>query len=365
MFWIRKIDLRSGLLLLLTYVLSSCSPDEQGPAFECMDSPEACFLQVPLDGFSDFEVCYLGRWDTMAWATQIQFFDEEIGFALGDIYSNLKLSLAFTLDRGATWDYLERKHPFPGFLEVNANQMLMSRPDFGIVSYFNSGPSYFRITEAENWTIVYPEGVEGNLYFFQRDSHENLYAIDMPPTIIPRGIIKSDEDGFVWDLIYSDDVDYGYHFMYKLFEDRLYISMRKGILVEADLDGNVLNEFDLGYASIEDFAIVDKNNFVAVTEEAVWKTSDGGNSWTEIFQGKAMILGFLNTNELFLLKQLDFDVSTSTSSDVIAFTKDGGQTWEHSPEIEGLFHRYRAKQVINQDLVYFAFVNCLYAFRRI
>ena len=103
---------------------------------------------------------------------------------------------------------------------------------------------------------------------------------------------------------------------------------------------------------MSDFEVASENVALAVittdTGQSLVRTIDRGNTWDTLLDGFFRLVSVPSPEEIILIvnKGSSAPTDTATSLDVVAYSNDGGNTWEESPLIGGLIMNTKRRQSI-------------------
>lgn len=262
--------------------------------------------------------------------------DKNIGYAHSFAASNIELFK--TEDGGKTWNNWNvsfNHHPFRMSF-VNKNQgYIAQRGDTLQASMMITSDGGLTWTERE-----YPE--YEFFTFLLKDQNENIYSCTRQGKFI-----KSSDQGLTWENIisvYPSPSSY----ITSIVDDQIFFSgFGKDIFI-FDLDGNILKKIIV--QKIDDFQqmkIIDSMNIVLSYNRSTIKTSDGGESWSDIYDKETTIIDFPSPEVgLMVMNDNYCDIYQAT---VIGLTNDGGQTWMKSEEMEDFKSQYKSAQKVGDN----------------
>lgn len=331
-----------ALFLINVIILSSCRkkseyPMGPNPPFEnCKILPDVS----PPRGFklnSKKSVDFNGR------LKEIQLIDGKVGYALGVNSAGGYAELFKTVDGGNSWVDLKL------LLRENPRSMFFLNDKEGFISCFGvKGDLLKTVDGGVNWVKQTYPNLEGNMNHIQSDKHSDLYAI-LSGLNTNTVLIKSKDKGNSWEII-NDSSELGFSlvtFSFKIFEDRIYVSGKNGVIIVTDLNGKEIEKIATNTSNIYDFEIIDKDNIVMSASGKIIKTTDGGKRWSAIYNRSARIVDFWNPNEGIMILNKSFCATdVYQANDVIAYTKDAGLTWDESAEATNVMSDYSDNQLL-------------------
>ncbi len=358
------------IILTLTVLLFAC--DNGVVVINKYDDP-LCQFYYTLTVPDQFELNKIGEARFPGSIVEFQFVTDAIGYILGSTTAGGFVMILKTEDGGRTWNDLGieinyRQHPWNVFFK-NENLGFITVHD---VTGCPDDCEYRAVLlKTDNggltWEeIVYPE-LRGSFYHLVFDEHGNVYAMLSSLLDIPDALMKSSDKGATWNELYSsDDMEFkSIHFSFKLFDDKLYISGRDGKLIKIDTYGNLIDVIHTNQPYISDLRIIDENVLFIKGREGLLRSIDGGKSWTYIFKGRHQIIDFISANEgLVVLNEGVCPSWSYISSDVIAYTNDGGETWSKGDYITNLISRFSGHKKSGNDY-YLMFGKTLVIIRKI
>lgn len=324
------------LCLINVLILFSCRKKNEGPILP--DPPfEICAILPEVVPPAGFKLNRKKSVDFNGKLKEIQLLDSDIWYALGENNVGGYAEIFKTFDGGNSW--IDLKLP----LRENPGNMFFLNEKEGLISCFGMKGDLLKTVDGGlNWSkLTYPN-LEGHMTHIQSDKSNNLYAI-LSGLNTNTFLIKSINKGVSWEII-NDSPDLGFRlitFSFKIFEDRIYVSGKNGRIIVTDLNGKEIERIDTDVPNIWDFEIIDKNNIVMSVSGKIIKTTDGGKKWSEIYNRSARIIDFANTNEgIVILNKSYCATDVYQANDVIAYTKDGGLSWDESPEATNVMISY-------------------------
>ena len=130
---------------------------------------------------------------------------------------------------------------------------------------------------------------EGNLY-----AREGAYGM--------ARLYKSTDKGLTWTDFYASDALYTANLM--VADGRISFKESGGQIVILDLDGTVIRQASA--PGDEQLLMIDADNIVVVDQRRMTKTSDGGATWTELFDDEAYVIDFSAEDGLITLLNRSF-----------------------------------------------------------
>jgi photosystem II stability/assembly factor-like uncharacterized protein len=350
---------QSILILIGTLVIISCQKNDDYSINQLGDVCDYRTEILPPEGFM---VSTVGEADFNGNVENIQFVNEQTGFALASKNVGGYVDVYKTTDGGQTWTNLD----------IGINQyprsMIFKDENFGIITVHDvtgcpppNCQNKSVILKTENggldWEEVEFEELKGVLYHPKFDSKGNLYAY------LQSSIIKSTDNGETWDTLFSSpELDFALlTFSFELFEDRIYISAKDGKIVVINTHGELIKTIAINKSPIWDVEIIDENNLVIVVSGEVIKSTNGGETWTTIYDHSARMIGFDSTDKgLMILKKSTCPTDVYQVNDVIASTNNGGINWTEAKETTtDLRKNYVNSQKIRDGIWYIMIDNKL------
>ena len=210
---------------------------------------------------------------------ELQFINDNVGYLLGQNSVGGYADVFKSIDGGKTWTNINLT------LRENPINMFFLNEQIGFISYYGENGNLLKtINAGESWEKISYSELNGNLYHIQSDNSNNLYAM-LSGLETQKKILKSTNEGVSWEVInQSNEIDFELvTFSFQVHEEALYISGKSGKLIITDLDGNEIKTIETNLSYIWDLDIIDLNNYVITSSEKTIKSTDGGVSWTEIY----------------------------------------------------------------------------------
>ncbi len=99
--------------------------------------------------------------------------------------------------------------------------------------------------------------------------------------------------------------------------------------------------------SIKDFREINSKSFLLTSFDKVLKTEDGGFTWLEMYDGGGRIIQANSTETaLLVLNEGYCPTDYVLGSDVLAFTRDGGNSWVKSDPASNLSWNFVGSQIL-------------------
>ena len=257
----------------------------------------------------------------------IQMLNDEVGYLLAGNNKGGYAEVYKTVDGGHTWqdlNLIEREIPY-GLFFLNEKE--------GWISYFaNQGNILKTIDGGKTWASITFDNLNGHLRDFAQNSKGAIFAMLSGLNVNPS-IIKSVDQGKSWELFYEEEpVDFsifrsGFH----LTEQYIYLTTQSGALIKLDFEGNQIAKMPLPIDLLWDVNILDDENFILVGNEEAVKSNNGGQDWEEIHSATARIIQFNHPAEgWMILNKTGCGGDVYQVMDVLAYTEDGGESWQES-----------------------------------
>ena len=270
----------TNFILLLIFCFFSCKSDD------CTFSA----MPVPPAGYTINKIGLIE--DDNNPAGEFQMLNSTIGYALKD------RRIFKTANGGATWT--SSTIPFDFTLE----SMIFTDENTGYISHRGDDSGAFILKTTDGGTtwedLAFPEFP---IYFrkLKHDTDNNLYAT-LGGFGEYTGLVKSVDNGFSWSEIYTTNSPF--LSLLTIVDDRIYFKESSDKLQIADLEGTILKTILV--EGNDQLSVVDENNIIVVNQYQVHKTVDGGANWTKIFDNKARVIDFSNSDGLLMLVNKEF-----------------------------------------------------------
>lgn len=274
--------------------------------------------------------------------SELQMIDQQVGYLSGTRNYGGYVRVYKTLDGGQTWRTLSIN------AEVQPLSFFFMNAEVGFLSHYGGNGNLLKTIDGGiTWNQVsFPE-LQGNMYHIQQDKQGNLYAM-LAGLDSETVIIKSSDQGLSWQTLYAEALDFKLvTFSFTVTEDKIHASGEEGMLVVLDLTGNLIKTITTGQSYFWDVEVIDDNNLVVVGEQTV-KTTDGGESWSVIYDRSARMIDFPTTETgVMFLNNGYCPTDVVHASDVMAVTHDGGLTWNESSEAYNLMINFADVQKVS------------------
>jgi photosystem II stability/assembly factor-like uncharacterized protein len=139
----------------------------------------------------------------------------------------------------------------------------------------------------------------------------------------------------------------------------LYLGFQKGTIYAIDPSSGEVERISVGFVGptdlvgivgLRDLSVASTEVFVAEVADSdgrrLVRTTDRGASWTTIREGFFKLIAAPSAEEIVLVvnKGRSAPTDTATSSDVVAYSQNGGVSWEESALIGGLIMNTKRRQ---------------------
>jgi photosystem II stability/assembly factor-like uncharacterized protein len=164
------------------------------------------------------------------------------------------------------------------------------------------------------------------------------------PGVATAALVNSNDGGQTWSDVFrftEAPIEFADA---TVFDDVLYVGFRSGMIYAIDPANGEADTIDVGTPRIRDFDVASENVIVATTfERRVVRSTDRGATWATVLERDdssrgASLLAAPSADELIVIvnKGLHGPSDTAGTVDVIAYSNDGGTTWEESALVGGL-----------------------------
>lgn len=324
----------------------------------CLKVPKDCSIEAEPVAPSGFEITELTTIPFDGDLKALQFVNEDIGFILGEKEESDDLELLKTEDGGFTWEALNVT------VELRPINMMFLDENIGLVSHYGPDPSILRtIDGGQNWEqLTFPD-LNGRIDDLQKDANGNLYAMTSAISTLPC-VIKSTDRGLTWEVIY--EIPDRFIDLLLLHQEQLFIVTTDKTILVIDLAGGYQNTIEFYGTSnnTEELQIIDKNHMVLTSFYKVIKTTDGGMSWTRIYDDSSRILHFKDASNGLMILNKGYCGDNPIEASVIASTNNGGVDWQESERIEYLVDRFTGIHQRSADNYLMLVDNSLYELKK-
>lgn len=299
---------------------------------------KVCDFKTEIISPNGFEVESIGGIEFNGSVKTFQFLDEKTGFAMLSNSVGGYVEVFKTIDGGQSWFDLEIG------IDQFPRSMIFKDENIGIITVHDvtgcpppNCQNKTVILKTENggldWVSIEYEELKGILNHPQYDNEGNLYSN------LSFGdqstLMKSKDNGESWEILFSS-ADLGFSlltFSFEIFQDRIFISGKGGKLVVIDTNGQLIKTIEMENASVRDVEVIDENNLIVVLSGKVIRSTNGGETWVTINDGRARIIGFESVNNgLMILQKSVCPNDVYQVNDVIASTNSGGISWNEAEE---------------------------------
>lgn len=219
----------------------------------------------------------------------------------------------------------------------NATSLVMKTTDGGIT-----------------WTGLDHPGSVGVPYIFDATGGDNLYGVFLRPPPSERRVLRISDDGATtWRDIYEFPAG-EIVIRAEVVEGHVFVNFLSGELHRMNVStGRGAAIVVPGY-KVRDFRAPSPDTVFAQVDGAAGRqllmTTDRGASWAPVpLESWFEFIAAPSEDELVLIvnKGSYGPSDTSTTTDVIAYSRDAGATWEETPSIGGLITRNKRAQSVN------------------
>lgn len=320
------------LFLALSVLFVSCSKEER----VIEDTPSYGRDIVPPVGF---EINMISDLEPFGRPISFQFFGEQTGYTLYSTDIGGFANVRKTIDRGEEWRSTGvRNRVFP-------SGMAFADENFGVVTGYQldcpSGSPCKRsavILRTENgatdWELITIEELEGELLYPKFDDEGNLYANFLFNDLQSK-LMKSTDNGDTWEVLldtlglrfnsYANNIRHEY----EIIQDYIYVVGEQGRIFVVNTNGDLIETLSIPNSQITKLHAIDKNHLIASVQDQALsrlvRSNDGGQTWEMIYDNPGLPIGFDSPEKGLLI--LGSGPPSPISSDLVASTNDGGQTW--------------------------------------
>ncbi len=218
------------------------------------------------------------------------------------------------------------------------------------------------------WTQIAEPGLVSTPSILDANVDGAMFGIARRPSADHQSwtvvLVKSDDGAETWSDVYQlPEID-------RLaaaseFDGVLYLGFQKGTIYAIDPASGEVEMFSVGVggptdlsgiAGLRDLSVASTEVFVAEVADSegrrLIRTTDRGTSWTTLREGFFKLIATPSAEELVLIinKGSSAPTDTATSSDVIAYSSNGGISWEESALIGGLIMNTKRRQTVGSAL---------------
>lgn len=261
----------------------------------------------------------------------IHFTDEQVGYATG-----MGGRIVKTTDGGQTWTH-------QAFTHNDIRDLVFPTSTTG---YAASGELYKTTDKGQSWQKV-NTGLDESYHAYrsaQFFSADTGYVVAQTGTSSRDVLIKTTDGGNTWTKV---DV----HMYVQQFSGVYFLNNRVGYMSTSDrhYGYGFLKTTDGGqtWQQVSDFYgagslhFMDINKGFAIRNGDLYSTSDGGVSWTKIYEVEGSFAGFSFVNDMVGYVAAQYGVLLKTI--------DGGSTWE---KLAAPYDRYRVVRFYSQNTGY-------------
>lgn len=326
--------MKTRILLFCLTLLMACTPES-----------DYCYSRFDLLAPEGFTTSKLSPFESEGDLHKIRFITKDIGYILAGLRSQNPEGTVIlkTVDGGYSWDTLAVFGNTGSFKDI-----LFLDENIGIITDYTSDYPVLKRTEdgGQSWTeFRYPELGEGRITRFHTDADQNLYA-----SLASTWVVKSTDKGKTWQVL-----PFARGRIFALHQDRLYLhTLPKKEIMVTDLNGNHIKDFWLPHFvgfGLEKFEVIDENNIIVNDYSSIAKTSDGGDTWRELFtdRGYARVVGFNSAQDGIMIYETGYCGEALESGATIGLTTDGGDSWKESEYFYRDVSSVKITEKINED----------------
>lgn len=331
---------------------------------------EVCDYKMDIQAPEGFDINPIGGIEFNGSVRGFQFVDASTGYALLNTSAGSYAEVFKTANGGHTWTHM------PVGIKQHPRGLAFRNENFGIITVHdvtgcpppNCQHKCVIIRTEDggmNWEEVEFGNLKGILYYPKFDDQGNLYAnLSFDDQSV---LMKSINSGESWDTLYkSTDPEFLLTtFNFEIFNDKIYTPTKNGDILVIITNGELVKALKVNNSRVREIEILDENNLVIVVSGGVVKSTDGGVTWQSIYHDSARIIGFDTAeNGLMLLEKSYCPTDVYQVNDLIAFTNDGGTTWNEAEETTtNLSSNFTNSQEMAVGVWYFMIDNDLFEIR--
>ena len=244
---------------------------------------------------------------------------------------------------GLNWETID----VPG--DYRSKDMLFINDNVGVISYFNSNPSILRTTDGgQTWEDIVSTDLEGRLYDLAKDEAGNLYGI-VTKLGTDFKIVKSTDQGQNWQVLRSYP-NLGTNGMW-VIGDQLFIAPDYRSILVTDLEGqnSFLVELNTSIGNLLDAHVMDQDNIIMTGIIKSVKTTDGGQTWTEIHNNSSWVIDFDKSGKGLMVLNKGYCGDNPIEHGVLGHTENGAATWIEGQNTEYLMDRYVGSEKVGEE----------------
>jgi photosystem II stability/assembly factor-like uncharacterized protein len=341
--------MKSFLLVTCLFIcLSACKkPKDIG----FLDADEICNGVDSLLPPADFNLIERVNLDLNMSLVQCQFVTENVGYVLTSLNVGGYVGMVKTEDKGLSWMDLSIRIPvYPRSMSFkNEKEGFVTVQDTrGCPTNCAKKAVILKTTDGGlTWTEIQYPNLVGMLHHLKFDNDGNAFAMLADYDNSNYSLVKSTDNCATWTVIYTSSNLYfqSIDFSYTVSGDKLYALGKNGTILKIDKKGQLMATLTTGQTQVSDLRIVNENVLIAQVPKGLIKSTDGGATWQSITTKHAEIIDFPTENEgLILLNKNSCNTDFPQSTDVFAYTKDGGLTWQEGRKCRNLVLHYRNAQ---------------------